>query len=158
MITINEDTLKKLDLYHVCEYEKRIRTGDIDSINNERFLKRKKRTRIATEINIIKGKYYFYTKKINKRRGLLYMINSKYIGGTVKLKKLCMIGVDTGIVAIVDSNNDLKDYFYEKIKIPRKDSLGVYIESGYGDGYYPLYVALKNEKVYALLYIFIESD
>jgi len=161
-MTINIDTHVLEEFLHLDDLNVTdgvVRVGDLGSINDE--IKKSSMFHLVYELNLPTDEYSMmvYIKPVGKygnRIMSMLFLPITLIDGLlttifeITFEKLGLVGVDTGTIGVVNKTNSIDDTFLETIELPYADQDGIYINSGFGDGLYPLYIAKRKGKTVGL--------
>lgn len=162
IMSVKIDTHKLEEFMHLDNFDIKgnyVRIGDLGFINNK--INKKSLFEMVDEIKLQNGGYSAFVyidsfgKYGNRIMALLFLpvnsiddlLNNVF---DIDFELLNTIGVDTGTFGIVNRDNSIDETFLNSIQLPYSDQDGIYINSGFGDGLYPVYVARKNGKDFGL--------
>lgn len=162
IMVINIDTHVLEEFLHLDDLnvtDGTIRVGDLGSINDE--IKKSSMFHLVYELKLAVDEYSMmvYVKPVGKygnRIMAMLFLPVTLIDGLltnifeITFEKLGLVGVDTGTIGVVNKTNSIDDTFLETIELPYADQDGIYINSGFGDGLYPIYIAKRKGKTVGL--------
>lgn len=164
---LNSTSIKYLNRvgdFHVTG--QKVRVGDLMFVNSEDH-KSPGLMMLSSEISMSPGEYTVFqrtenlgTRRSPDNRTMMIGIFKKSIAkditagkSTIDLKKASVLGVDSGTMCILNSENSLGEDPEILKKVDKNgrflktiDKDGVYTLSGVGDGMYDMYVAKKGNK------------
>lgn len=114
--------------------------------------------------NCVPGTYQCYNNFDPDERRIMQsmIIHQDFVEDflNTKEKEIGSIGVDAGLAGFFKNKPNFSDEAWQKFCLnvmwkvgnfySEKESKGYFTESGYGDGVYPVYAHVKNNKVFAL--------